>query len=32
MTTYAQMPIHESPWADRHDPEDLDNYIRYFGA
>mgnify|MGYP003647536997 CR=1 FL=1 len=29
---FARMPIHESPWVDRHDPEDVANYIEYFGG
>ena len=28
-TRFAEMPIHESPWVSRHDPEDVANYVAY---
>lgn len=29
-TELAAMPIEDSPWVDRHDPEEVANYIAYF--
>lgn len=29
---FAEMPIHESPWVERQDPEDVANYIAYYGG
>ena len=30
MSKFAKMPIDESPWVDRHDAEDVENYIQYY--
>ena len=27
---FAEMPIDQSPWVDRHDPEDVENFIVYY--
>lgn len=29
MTQFAKMPLEDSPWIDRHDLEDVENYITY---
>ncbi len=29
---FAKMPIHESPWVDNHEPEDVSNYATYFSG
>lgn len=28
----AEMPLHDQPWAELHDPEDVENYIVYYKA